>query len=163
MSFDDAAGTAIIHVTGIAEPEWTHDDQRYRVPVDKTMAAMTFSPDRARAAWQDIPVSTGAPINVAFTARYLLPDGGKGFSLDGAQTLDTVLAGQSIHRTTTLDKGMLVISDTGVTTGAEILPKDLAAERQRELDAIEARYLRPEAHTFPVAVVFVVPKREATR
>ncbi|GAA1937523.1 DISARM system SNF2-like helicase DrmD [Amycolatopsis minnesotensis] len=40
---------------------------------------------------------------------------------------------------------------------------ELAAERQRELDAITARYHHQEPHRFPVAVVFVVPKREAIR
>jgi hypothetical protein len=40
---------------------------------------------------------------------------------------------------------------------------ELAAERQRELDAIAARYRHQEPHRFPVAVVFVVPKREAIR
>ncbi|GAB3214030.1 DISARM system SNF2-like helicase DrmD [Marinactinospora endophytica] len=39
----------------------------------------------------------------------------------------------------------------------------LAAERERELEAIAARYRRQEPHLFPVAVVFVVPSREATR
>ncbi|MBB2911279.1 superfamily II DNA or RNA helicase [Streptosporangium becharense] len=39
----------------------------------------------------------------------------------------------------------------------------LAEERDRELDAIAARYRDPRPHRFPVAVVFVVPKREATR
>ncbi|MDA2810655.1 DISARM system SNF2-like helicase DrmD [Nocardiopsis sp. RSe5-2] len=39
----------------------------------------------------------------------------------------------------------------------------LAAERDRELEAIAARYSRQEPHSFPVAVVFVVPKREAVR
>ncbi|GHJ54487.1 helicase SNF2 family protein [Nonomuraea sp. TT08I-71] len=39
----------------------------------------------------------------------------------------------------------------------------LEAERDRELDAIAARYRDPKPHRFPVAVVFVVPKREATR
>ncbi|MGH4026135.1 MAG: DISARM system SNF2-like helicase DrmD [Pseudonocardiaceae bacterium] len=39
----------------------------------------------------------------------------------------------------------------------------LAAERDRELEAITARYRQQEPHRFPVAVVFVVPKREATR
>ncbi|MBB4931103.1 superfamily II DNA or RNA helicase [Lipingzhangella halophila] len=39
----------------------------------------------------------------------------------------------------------------------------LDAERARELDAITARYSRQEPHSFPVAVVFVVPQREATR
>lgn len=36
-------------------------------------------------------------------------------------------------------------------------------ERDRELTAVAARYADPTPHRFPVAVVFVVPKREATR
>lgn len=39
----------------------------------------------------------------------------------------------------------------------------LETERDRELDAITNRYRDPQPHTFPVAVVFVVPRREATR
>ncbi|WP_199235935.1 DISARM system SNF2-like helicase DrmD [Micromonospora sp. S4605] len=39
----------------------------------------------------------------------------------------------------------------------------LEAERDRELDAVAARYRDPKPHRFPVAVVFVVPKREAIR
>ncbi|MBB4683728.1 DISARM system SNF2-like helicase DrmD [Amycolatopsis jiangsuensis] len=40
---------------------------------------------------------------------------------------------------------------------------ELTTERDRELDAIAARYRHQEPHRFPVAVVFVVPKREAIR
>lgn len=36
-------------------------------------------------------------------------------------------------------------------------------ERDRELAAIERRYADPTPHRFPVAVVFVVPRREAVR
>ncbi|HEX5496222.1 MAG TPA: DISARM system SNF2-like helicase DrmD [Mycobacteriales bacterium] len=39
----------------------------------------------------------------------------------------------------------------------------LAAEREREQAAISARYRAPAGHTFPVALVFVVPRAEATR
>ena len=39
----------------------------------------------------------------------------------------------------------------------------LAAERERELAAIETRYSHQKAHLFPVAVVFVIPSREAVR
>ncbi|MFD6735595.1 DISARM system SNF2-like helicase DrmD, partial [Micromonospora aurantiaca] len=39
----------------------------------------------------------------------------------------------------------------------------LGVERNRELAVIAARYHDPQPHRFPVAVVFVVPKREATR
>ncbi|MEV6603542.1 DISARM system SNF2-like helicase DrmD [Kutzneria sp. NPDC051319] len=40
---------------------------------------------------------------------------------------------------------------------------DLEAERDRELEVIAGRYNNPTPHKFPVAIVFVVPKREATR
>jgi hypothetical protein len=39
----------------------------------------------------------------------------------------------------------------------------LENERNRELAMIEDRYRDPQPHQFPVAVVFVVPRREATR
>lgn len=39
----------------------------------------------------------------------------------------------------------------------------LDVERERELAAIERRYADPQPHRFPVAIVFVVPKREAVR
>lgn len=40
---------------------------------------------------------------------------------------------------------------------------ELTIERDRELEAIAARYRHQEPHLFPVAVVFVIPKREAIR
>ncbi|MBN1170917.1 MAG: DISARM system SNF2-like helicase DrmD, partial [Micromonosporaceae bacterium] len=39
----------------------------------------------------------------------------------------------------------------------------LEAERDRELEAIAHRYRDPRSHRFPVAVIFVVPRAEATR
>ncbi|MEO3976472.1 DISARM system SNF2-like helicase DrmD [Streptomyces sp. CAU 1734] len=39
----------------------------------------------------------------------------------------------------------------------------LADERERELAAIAARYREPRSHLFPVAVVFVIPAKEARR
>ncbi|WP_160051349.1 DISARM system SNF2-like helicase DrmD [Nocardiopsis sp. FR26] len=39
----------------------------------------------------------------------------------------------------------------------------LDGERERELAAIAERYSRQDPHTFPVAVVFVVPRKEAVR
>ncbi|HZO66584.1 MAG TPA: DISARM system SNF2-like helicase DrmD [Kribbellaceae bacterium] len=41
--------------------------------------------------------------------------------------------------------------------------RGLAAERDRELEAIATRYRDPQPHSFPVAVIFVVPRQEATR
>ncbi|RVX42774.1 SNF2 domain-containing protein [Nonomuraea polychroma] len=39
----------------------------------------------------------------------------------------------------------------------------LSDERDRELEAIDARYRDPQEHLFPVALIFVVPAQEAAR
>ncbi|WP_407111333.1 DISARM system SNF2-like helicase DrmD [Streptomyces sp. DSM 116494] len=41
--------------------------------------------------------------------------------------------------------------------------ENLPAERDRELAAVAARYQDPRDHLFPVAVVFVIPRKEAVR
>ncbi|MGI5243260.1 DISARM system SNF2-like helicase DrmD [Dactylosporangium sp. CA-139066] len=41
--------------------------------------------------------------------------------------------------------------------------RELEGERDRELQAIANRYRDPQPHRFPVAVIFVVPRKEATR
>ncbi|GHG93962.1 DISARM system SNF2-like helicase DrmD [Streptomyces rubradiris] len=41
--------------------------------------------------------------------------------------------------------------------------REIPAERERELAAIAARYEEPRSHLFPVAVVFVIPTKEARR
>ncbi|MDX3631151.1 DISARM system SNF2-like helicase DrmD [Streptomyces europaeiscabiei] len=41
--------------------------------------------------------------------------------------------------------------------------RSLGAERERELATIAARYREPRSHLFPVAVVFVIPAKEARR
>lgn len=161
LTFDDAAGTATVVASGVAYPEWTHEDERYRIPVDKTIAGLSFDPDRSRAAWQSIPVSTGDPTHVLLTTRYRLPDGGKDFSLDGAQSLDTTLAGQTVHRTTTLADGVLTVRDDGIMTGEEIAPKDIAAERQR-VAAAQTHLLRLQAPTdYPQGWATVAAMRKA--
>jgi tetratricopeptide (TPR) repeat protein len=144
IGFDADAGTATITATGVAYPSWTREGERYRVPLDKTVSSLSFDPDRSRAAWQAIPVATGESGHVLTTMHMRLPDGGKGFALDGAQTLDATLAGQAIHRTTSLADGVVTVRDDIVATGTEIAPADIAAERQR-VSAAQTHLLRLEA------------------
>jgi superfamily II DNA/RNA helicase len=48
-------------------------------------------------------------------------------------------------------------------TNWETKLNDLTARRDRELARIDARYAEITPHSFPVAVIFVVPRREAVR
>ena len=161
IAFDTASGTATVKATGVAYPSWTREGERYRVPLDKTVSSLSFDPDRSRAAWQSIPVATGASGHVLSTTRIRLPDEGKGFTFDGAQTLEVTLAGQQIHRATTLADGWVTIRDDVVSTGAEIAPGDIAAERQR-VSAAQSHLLRLEAPAdYPEAWATVAAVRKA--
>ena len=131
LSFDPTGDTATVTATGVAYPDWSREDERYRSTLDKTISGTSFDPDRSRAAWQTIPVATGEPGRVLLTMRIHLPDNAKGFALDGDQTLDTVLDGQHIVRSTKLADGWITVGDDVTSTGQEIAPADIAAERQR--------------------------------
>ncbi|MGN6374895.1 MAG: DUF3857 domain-containing protein, partial [Sphingomonas sp.] len=144
LTFDDAAGTATMTVTGVAYPDWSREDERYRSTLDKEVTGINFDPDRSRAAWKDIPVATDDPGHMTLTMRVHLPDGGKGFELQGDRTLSTELAGHQITRTTSFDKGVVTVQDDVVATGDEIAPAAIAAERQR-ISTASTRLLRVDA------------------
>ncbi len=144
LSFDGEAGTATVRFTGIAYPDWSREEQRYKITLDKSVSQISFDPDRARPAWRDIPASTGAPGHAASRTRILLPQHGTGFTLLGDQALDTEIAGTRIDRSTTLADGVITIDEDVVSTGAEIAPADIAATRKAVARA-QTHLLRVEA------------------
>lgn len=131
LAYDDVTGTATVTVAGIAYPTWTRSDERYHSQLDRTVSDIKFEPDRARAAWQAIPVATGDPYHLHYRTRVKLPDGGNGYALDGDRTLAETLGGVAIKRITTLDKGWVTVDDVSYTDGAEIPAAGIAAIRQR--------------------------------
>jgi tetratricopeptide (TPR) repeat protein len=131
LSYDEASGEATITAAGIAYPDWTREDQRYRGTLDHTVSGITFDPDRARAAWHDIPIANNDHANVLVHTTITLPDQGKGFTLDGDQQLADTIAGSRIDRTTSIAGNVITIDDRVRGTGTEIPVADIAAARQR--------------------------------
>lgn len=131
LSFDDAAGTATLDATGIAYPGWAKEEERYRASLDRVVAKLDFAPDRARAAWRDIPVATEAPHHYAIRTRIHLPDGGKGFTLDGSETFSGTLAGTTLERKASLADGWIATEDKAMSSGEEIAVADIGAVRQK--------------------------------
>jgi len=144
LDFDAATDTAIVTATGVAYPGWSRENEQYRSTLDKTVSGTDFDPDRSRAMWKDMPVATGGAGHLDMTVRVHLPDHGKGFTLQGDQSLDTELAGSRIKRTTTLADGVITVHDDVAATGDEIAPADIAAERQR-IALAKTRLLRVDA------------------
>ncbi len=141
LSFDDATGTAVITAMGIAYPDWSRDNARYKMALDRTVQDIAFSPDRSRTAWRDLPVTTGDPGHARLRVAYRLPRGGEGFALEGDETLPAQLAGRTLQRSVSLDAGMLRVEDRIVATGAEIAPADIGVVR-RQLAQAKTRLLR---------------------
>lgn len=129
LAFDPVTGTATIAVTGIAYPDWTRTDQRFRSVIDKVVSETQFEPDRTRTAWSALPVVTGDSGYYRMVTRIRLPDGGKGYTLDGDQGLAKPMGGTIVTRTVRNDGGVVTLEDRTVSTGTEIPATEIAAHR----------------------------------
>ncbi len=155
FSFDTVVGTATVNMTGIAYLTWTKEDNRWRLPLDTAVARINFTPDRARAAWKDIPVSTSAPNYRLEKIKLRLPDGGKNFTLDGAQPLAAVLGGSDVKRTVVQEGEWITIDSAVKSSGVEIAASAVPEERKK-LAAAEAnppKSIAPADYPQRVAIV----------
>ncbi len=130
LAYDPVTGTARIQITGVAYPDWRRTDQRYRSVIDKSIADLKFEPDRTRTTWQALPVTTGDGAYYRSVTRIRLPDGGKGYTLDGDDHFDAPMAGMTLTRTVRNEGGVITLDDGIVGTGAEIPATAIAANRR---------------------------------
>lgn len=144
LSFDDAAGTAVITAAGIAYPTWARENERFKATLDFAVQGIGFQPDRSRPVWRDLPVSTGDPGHVRLRVSYRLPGAGSGFAFEGDEKLPAQIAGRVLARQTSLANGVLMVEDRRVATGAEVAPADIGAARQ-QLAQAKTRLLRAVA------------------
>jgi len=128
ISYDADTATTVIHTTGLTGGSWRRSDRRFEWVRDKVVGAVKFDGDRARPEWRDLPVRTGAIESTLFETRLVLPDGGKGFVVEGDRTL-TSIAGADISRTVTQTGDSVTVRDRADETAREIKPADAAATR----------------------------------
>jgi tetratricopeptide (TPR) repeat protein len=142
QKFDfDPDGKLVISVTGITQPPWRRQDHVYRLRPVSEISGMSLNSDRSRPAWKDIPVATGEPGNAVITTRIHLPNGGKGIALEGDGALDLTVAGRHYVRKAKLNGDLLTIDEQATNSGAELLPADLPAAREK-LASAQGRVLR---------------------
>jgi len=144
VSYDAVSGTTTLTVSGIASPQWEKDGARYKLALDSLVDGLTFAPDRSRAAWKDIPVAAGDAAGTRVVTRIRLPDGGKGFALEGDQTLPATLAGNILRRSVSFADGLITVDDRGSGNILEVAPADIPAARQ-QVALAKARLLRAQA------------------
>ncbi len=160
LSFDDAAGTAVITAAGISYPDWARESERFKVTLDKAVQGISFEPDRSRQVWRDLPATTGEAGHVRTRFTYHLPGGGTGYTFEGDQKLPAQLAGRLLSRQATLSGSVLQIEDRTIATGVEVAPTDIGAARQ-QLAQAKTRLLRGVAPaTYPQRWQEVVAARK---
>ena len=132
FTFDPAAATATIEVDGLTDSwRWPREEHRYRYRPSSGISSIDLTTDRARAAWKDIPISGGEPGHSLSTVTILLPDKGRGITLEGDQTASFEIAGRSFVRTASLVDGTIVLKEEAMASGAELAPTDLPAARAK--------------------------------
>ena len=135
LAYDPTKAEATVDATGLASQLWRRQDGRYRLVLDRVVDGIGFEPDRARAAWRDIPVATGLPERQDLTVRVQLPGSVNGFALEGDTTLATPLAGTHVTRVAALSGTVATLTDRGWRDGEEIAVSDVPAERARVAQA----------------------------
>jgi tetratricopeptide (TPR) repeat protein len=144
ISAGDDDSEAIMVITGIMPPLFDYDGTRGEF--DPTLNSVTFSPNRSRRAWRELPVAIGAASATALNLRAQLPDGVAGFELRGAQSLDEEVAGRRVVRTASLADGRLALSELIVSRGGEIAAAQVPDERRKAASFArnEVKVIAPE-------------------
>tara|TARA_A100001391_G_scaffold114041_1_gene76811 strand:- start:10175 stop:12961 length:2787 start_codon:yes stop_codon:yes gene_type:complete len=115
-----------------------------KVTPELLIADFSFSPDRSRRQWRDIPVDIGPPSASEVTYRLHLPEGKDAFQLLGTADLDETIAGRRLHRRASLDGNMLTVIESIVSDGGEVAVDQITEER-RKAAALGRNPLRLEA------------------
>lgn len=144
LRFDPVTATTTITASGILTTDWRLDRKRRRIGLDKAVAQIGFDPDRSRPAWRGLPVSTGRPASSHYVTTIVLPDGGRGFLLEGDAMLTATIAGVAITRKASLDGTTVQVEERSDGSGIEIAPDAIAGERARLAQA-RTRMLRAVA------------------
>ena len=146
---DTDDGSVTIKARGVFSPGWRREELRTERWVSRVPDLIAFEPDRARASWAGIPVATAAPELSRYRLRIRLPDGGRGYTIEGDEGLDTRLAGVDVKRSVTLADGVLAIDETLASSGVEIPADGVAVERDKVATALARtpRLVAPETAT----------------
>ena len=147
MATDPVAGTLTLTARGVTASHWRTEDRRLKRLLASATAGLEFAPDRTRPAWKAIPVVAAGPFAAHMRVAVRLPDGGRGFTLEGQPETVARVAGAAIARSARLDGGTVTVDETVAAAGGEIAAADIPSERDRAavIKANAPRLVAPEA------------------
>ncbi|MGW8190791.1 DUF3857 domain-containing protein [Sphingomonas hankookensis] len=126
---DAASGDVVVRAKGVVNTSWSVEDRRRKRSLGGALGELNFTPDRSRPDWSSIPVAAPPPFGVERHVKVKLPDGGRGFTLEGAPDADQRLAGYVVKRTTRLSGGTMTMDERFDAAGTEVRAARIAVER----------------------------------
>ncbi len=131
VTYDEDTGTAHLTASGLMSSGWRFERGRGALALDTPSTGFEFNPDRARAAWREIPYQVEGPLGYREETTFLLPDAAAQYTLSGRGDVEEVVAGVRITRHAQLTGNRLEVSDDAVKIPREIPVAEFAAERAR--------------------------------
>lgn len=128
---DASDGSVTLKARGAFSTGWRLQDRRMERWLSRAPSIIEFAPDRARPSWAAIPLATPAPDLGRYRMRIRLPDGGRGYAIEGDRDLDGKVAGYHIKRSIGLTDGVVTVDESFSTAGEEIPAAEVAGERDR--------------------------------
>jgi len=129
FTYDDRSSVATITARGLLATDWKFERGGMRQQI--TLLQSSFEPDRARPLWRDIPVATEQAVSRDWNTRFILPDGGKGYTIDGDPAISAMLGGAHLVRSGSLSGGVYSVIERIDQTGSEIAAADVSTEKAR--------------------------------
>ncbi|WP_114520186.1 DUF3857 domain-containing protein [Altererythrobacter sp. ZODW24] len=131
ITFDDEAARATITATGITTTRWNEEQGRFKLEPPMVLARnFSFSPDRARAKWREIPVRVNGPSYRDQRLTLLLPNDGGEYSLDGNAELDVTIGGTQLGYSADLTANRLTMSNFSRSYQLEVPADEIGAARR---------------------------------
>ena len=129
-------GSVTLAARGVATTAWYNSDRRRKRNLGFVLNRVSFSPDRSRPAWTAIPVSATELSSTRYRLNLRLPDGGRGYLMEGEESLKASIAGYDINRSTKITDGFVVIDERVDGTGEEVSAAQIPAVRDAFATAV---------------------------
>jgi len=135
MSIDAPTGDVTIKGRGVTTTNWFTEERRRKRYLSRIINMVSFSPDRSKATWANVPVTVPEPAGMIYRLRLRLPQNGVGFAIDGKPAIQTRVAGYNIATMTELKGDTLLFEERVDSLGGEIAPAQIPAERDNAATA----------------------------
>ncbi|GAA4643541.1 hypothetical protein GCM10023115_15010 [Pontixanthobacter gangjinensis] len=133
LKYDDETAIGTVLVKGVADSEFSYDEGKFSTSLANVGEGVSFSPNRVRPNWREIPVATNGPSRTHMSMEIKLPGKGEGFTFRGIEDLDSSYANTRLVRKVSKSGAIIRIEEQEISRLGEIAVADLAASRQAAL------------------------------